>query len=272
MLSRTIKRNKTSSAPVQDFQNDLRHTATLNVAVWQIPGPGKQNKGGEDTYFMSDDGTTMGVFDGVGGWAREGVDPREYSYALATGCKHAVDVQFLNDPFEILQYAYDKAKDVTGSCTAVIAQIQGRQLNAIIFGDSGLRIVRDGNIVLATQEQQHSFNTPFQLGTASSDKPSYAQHVNFTLQDGDIVVLGTDGLYDNLFGDKIASIVKENHTEKAQDIARIVAQQALVVSKNYRAFTPFADNATKMGHYHEGGKQDDITVMVAKYNEMNAKL
>lgn len=29
----------------------------------------------------------IGVFDGVGGWADSGVNPREYSYKIMEGCK-----------------------------------------------------------------------------------------------------------------------------------------------------------------------------------------
>jgi len=214
----------------------------------------------------------MGVFDGVGGWADAGVDPREYSYALATACKQAVDEQYLHDPLAILEYGYDKTKNIVGSCTAVVAQVHGTQLNALNIGDSGFRVVRNGDIVLATVEQQHRFNMPFQLGAESSDKPSDGEIYNFTLQDGDIVVLGTDGVFDNLFDNKIAKIVKENQTSKAQEIARKIAESAFAMSIDGRVFTPFVENAKKHGVYYEGGKPDDITVLVAKYNELTAKL
>jgi len=274
MPNRTVRKRSTSKepTPLQNFEEDLRHTATLNVAVWQIPHPDKQKKGGEDTYFMSNEGTTMGVFDGVGGWADAGVDPREYSYALATACKQAVDEQLLNEPLAILEYGFEKAKNVIGSCTAVIAQVHGAELNSINLGDSGLRVVRNGEIVLASIEQQHRFNMPYQLGSESNDRPSHGQKYKFTLQDGDIVVLGTDGVFDNLFDNKIANIVKENHTGKAQEIARKIAEQAFLISNDGRVFTPFVENAKKQGVYYEGGKPDDITVLVAKYNEITAKL
>ena len=37
------------------------------------------------------------------------------------------------------------------------------------LGDSGFRVVRAGKIVHRSQEQQHYFNTPFQLAVAPSD-------------------------------------------------------------------------------------------------------
>jgi len=47
-----------------------------------------------------------------------------------------------------------------------------RQESAIYtanLGDSGFRVVRAGKIVHRSQEQQHYFNTPFQLAVAPSD-------------------------------------------------------------------------------------------------------
>jgi len=246
----------------------------IDVSAYMVPQVEKFRKGGEDSYYISIDGGSFGVFDGVGGWADAGVDPREYSYALAAACKSAADDLYLHDPLEILQYAYDKIKikNVVGSCTAVIAQVSGSQLSALNLGDSGLRVLRNGGVVSASLEQQHIFNMPFQLGTESKDKPKHAQRVDCDLKDGDIVVLGTDGLFDNMFDNKISKIVKEIQGGKAQDIAKKLAEQAFEISNNERAFTPFVDNAKKQGHLFEGGKPDDITVLVAKYNEINAKL
>lgn len=45
------------------------------------------DKGGEDAYAISADGTALLVADGVGGWAEDDVDPALYakSFAKATG-------------------------------------------------------------------------------------------------------------------------------------------------------------------------------------------
>jgi hypothetical protein len=42
-------------------------------------------------YFVSSSGNHFGVFDGVGGWAKKGIDPRVYSLALSQACLRAVD-------------------------------------------------------------------------------------------------------------------------------------------------------------------------------------
>mmetsp|Transcript_10794 Transcript_10794/g.18100 ORF Transcript_10794/g.18100 Transcript_10794/m.18100 type:complete len:118 (+) Transcript_10794:180-533(+) len=91
-----------------------------------------------------------------------------------------------------------------------------------------------------SREQQHSFNIPFQLshlpGTQHlkilkeqkkvqefkklqrvllnrdlmcQDDPSLADEYNLELQEDDVIVTGTDGLFDNLFTHEIISIVHQ---------------------------------------------------------------
>lgn len=44
-----------------------------------LPHPDKVETGGEDAFFVSQDGLgAVGVADGVGGWALEGIDPAQY--------------------------------------------------------------------------------------------------------------------------------------------------------------------------------------------------
>lgn len=53
----------------------------MDGAVASLPHPAKLEKGGEDAYFLQE--TVAGVFDGVGGWASQGIDPGLYSRKLA---------------------------------------------------------------------------------------------------------------------------------------------------------------------------------------------
>ena len=66
-------------------------------------------------------------------------------------------------------------------------------------GDSRLLLIRNGVCIYKTLEQQHSFNFPFQLGTGSEDSPADAFFEQVVIKEGDIVILGTDGLFDNVF-------------------------------------------------------------------------
>ena len=58
-----------------------------------------------------------------------------------------------------------------------------------------------------SKEQQHSFNFPFQCGT-NGDDPNKAQAMAHKVKHGDIIVLGTDGLWDNLHRTTILDMIK----------------------------------------------------------------
>jgi protein phosphatase PTC7 len=56
---------------------------TLDAGTCMLPHPAKATTGGEDACFMLPHCRVYGVFDGVGGWQSEGVDPGLFSRALA---------------------------------------------------------------------------------------------------------------------------------------------------------------------------------------------
>ena len=43
---------------------------------------------------------------------------------------------------------------------------ENRKMYTANLGDSGFRVIRDGSIIHRSEEQQHYFNTPFQLAMA----------------------------------------------------------------------------------------------------------
>lgn len=56
----------------------------------------------------------------------------------------------------------------SGSSTACIVMLdrQSHRLHTANLGDSGFLVVRGGEVVHRSDEQQHYFNTPFQLSIA----------------------------------------------------------------------------------------------------------
>ena len=70
---------------------------------------------------------------------------------------------------------------VKGSATACILRClpDEGELHAANLGDSGFLLVRGGNPVFQTPQQQHHFNFPYQLGSkaqgAMNDGPESAQ-------------------------------------------------------------------------------------------------
>jgi protein phosphatase PTC7 len=94
-----------------------------------------------------------------------------------------------------------------GSSTACVVVIHKRILYAANLGDSGYLVYRDGNIVQRSAEQVHAFNTPYQLTLLPEnldldffikDTPENADLQKLELQSGDVVLLATDGLWDNV--------------------------------------------------------------------------
>lgn len=57
---------------------------------------------------------------------------------------------------------------IVGSSTACIVALhkKERRLYTANLGDSGFLVIRDDQVVHRSQEQQHYFNTPFQLAVA----------------------------------------------------------------------------------------------------------
>jgi protein phosphatase PTC7 len=235
--------------------------------IYVIPHPTKVDKGGEDAYFESLDGKAVGVADGVGGWQLHGIDPSVYAKSIMNDAKRAYEEIGLKTPNEMLSFAYENAKHIPGSSTACVLVLDGDRLNTVNLGDSGFMVIRGKKIIYRFKEQHHSFNYPFQLGTASTTTPSDADDVRMEVREGDIIVIGSDGLFDNLFDYEILDIVNahNNHASNEESLAEILAKTAELRSQSFNV-TPFRQTAYALGLVDDpnGGKLDDITVIVSK--------
>jgi len=272
-------------SPIQNFQQDIRMANDFQVASWVLPHSEKVETGGEDTYFISDSGTSFGVFDGVGGWAEMGVNSRDFSYQLQANCKKVADAGILKTPLEILKEAYKLtlSKRIQGSCTATVGVIRKENstlfLDAVNVGDSGLMVLSSKDsegaptyqVKLKSTEQTHRFNFPYQLGSESSDKPEGGDNYTTQLEYGDFVILGTDGLWDNSYDKDIIKILSEKSTSSATEIAELIARETFKFSVSEQRCSPFMANAKKarMNYATNSGKQDDITVLVVKVQKQS---
>jgi len=259
----------------------------LNSQVYVIPHPQKQKKGGEDAFFVSKNGLAIGVSDGVGGWSDRGIDPSLYSKTLMRETKLAYEELNLIDPLDSLKSAAKKANKILGSATACILSIDETGQHTILksanLGDSGYMLIRNGCVLYRTKEQQFNFNFPYQLGATSRAQPSDADLANLELREGDKIVLGTDGLFDNLFDSEILEIVnsstynlgKKNMIESIdirESIAEQLAKKAYEKSKNPCTSTPFSQHAKVHGIKVPGGKLDDITVVFATVKDFKQNI
>ncbi|KAF4748313.1 hypothetical protein FOZ62_024440, partial [Perkinsus olseni] len=192
-----------------------------------------------------------------------------------------------------------------GSSTGLVAIVEGSQLGIANVGDSVAMVFRrekegeDREAVMWTTENQHTFNMPYQLSRVPEAKecdtlaekfPELVRAVRnkagceavnsredgvsceqCDLREGDLVVLCTDGVTDNLWPSRISGIVSEAARRigctptPPEEVASALTGEALEKSKMTRRYkSPFA--AAFRAHYgtfYSGGKRDDITAVAA---------
>lgn len=272
-----------------------------------IPHPDKISYGGEDAYFVS--AHCFGVSDGVGGWQESGINPAEYSQTLMEEAKLYFEGQrdvvaaadgVIDDSGEVaevmisslgaLSAAHTRTRK-PGSATACIIRVDEErgELEASNLGDSGFVIVRDGRVHFKSPIQEHFFDCPYQLGAApeyvpETDYPSDAMQFREQLQSGDVIVLATDGLWDNVAVDSLLDIVNSG-VDDVQGVATRLGELAAEKAQDEEYESPYAlearqagielsfwdklSNAKMTSNGFEigqvtGGKLDDITILVAK--------
>lgn len=235
----------------------------LDVGVSSVPHPARASRGGEDAHLV--EGNWLGVADGISVWAEQGVNSGLYSRELMWNC---VDVIRNGDeglhPKAVIEESHSRT-DLRGSCTVVLAVLDHQTLKVANIGDSGFMLVRGGDVVARSEDMLHSFNQPFQIGCNVGDDPSCAVEYEVRAEEGDVLLLGTDGLFDNLFDDAIVALVREG-VEKGKDpenLARRLTAMAHKQGESSTAETPFGSEAKVAGQQHEGGRRDDVTVLVA---------
>ncbi|CAG8679902.1 627_t:CDS:2 [Cetraspora pellucida] len=237
---------------------------------------------GEDSFFRRHD--SLGVADGVGSWrnvdsdkflANSALYSRKLMHYAYTELEKHDNIKDVN-PTKIMQASYEQSirdctlERVVGSSTALIAVLRDDELRITNIGDCGICIIRHNSVIFRNEEQQHSFNYPFQLGIYSCDKPKDSQEFKVNIQKGDVVVIGSDGIFDNLYEEDILEeITKFTHSQQGglevdpQVISDALAWRAKNVSEDINHVSPFQGRAMQEGLYYQGGKKDDISVLVA---------
>jgi len=269
-----------SQYPLQDFLNDVVVTEINEVGCYQIP----KYSHGDDTYLISNNGKAIAVFDGIGGNYEYGINPRDYSYSLMTGCRIAANDKHLTDPLQILEEGFQFASKVDGSSAAIVGYLEETQddlmhFNVLNVGDSQFMVLRrnenkGGFISIIKSDPQYDTTVvslsnmpcPMQLtgNEERSDKPDAGIKYRVQIFDGDIIIMASDGLFDNLFDNEIIDIVNQSYKEPVQEIAKKLSLAAYVSSKNKTKNSPFSETIGKLIGYHVGGKEDDITTVVMK--------
>nr|CCA25951.1 hypothetical protein SELMODRAFT_101879 [Albugo laibachii Nc14] len=160
---------------------------------------------------------------------------------------------------------------------------EGSLLRAVNLGDSGFIVCRRKSqnanlarnmrqcweVVYESKHQSHFFNCPYQLGHLNGDSPEISDQIEYSVQAEDVIILGTDGLFDNLYPSQIAIILDHlgpnflYEPQLVEEAANNIAHEAHQTSKCKQGSTPFAIAARKAGYKYDGGKMDDITVIIS---------
>jgi protein phosphatase PTC7 len=92
--------------------------------------------------------------------------------------------------------------------------------------------------VFCTDEQQHWYDCPYQVGTNSTDTPirDATSHV-VNLLPSDTIVFATDGLSDNLWDQEILGEV--NGKRRVQDIADSLLKRSRSVGEDQYGESPY---------------------------------
>jgi len=214
------------------------------------------------------------------------------------------------DPLRILSVAYEKVADI-GSSTATVIALNRTKIEAVNLGDSGFLhfSLKNGQYEVKNEskEQQHEFNVPYQLSRLPGstyfaemklkglvkearklerilegnkickDNPEAADKYEYEVADGDIIVVGTDGLFDNLSPTEIKKIINTSMVNVRRIVPRVSKEIAdRLVAAAYRksklpiVSTPFKKKYKEMeNELWEQGKEDDITAVIGVIKPFN---
>ncbi|RAH82533.1 protein phosphatase 2C [Aspergillus japonicus CBS 114.51] len=172
-------------------------------------------------------------------------------------------------------------------CTRDHAGNTNPLLYVTCLGDCKIYVIRprERTILFRTQEQWHWFDCPMQLGTNSVDTPKKdAVLSKIDVQEGDIVLAVSDGVVDNLWEHEILTVVLESLDKWHQGrydnkeiewappevlaheqmvyVARELLRATLEIAQDPFAESPYMEKAIDEGLAIQGGKMDDISVVV----------
>jgi|EP00427_Karlodinium_veneficum_P024276 protein phosphatase PTC7 len=282
----------------------------FNSKSYQKTHPLKQEKGQKDADATLCSPMLIGIADGVSQIEEFGIDASELPNELLNAVEELAVNQLLPGqetdeylgPISMMRDAYDSTESL-GSTTVLTAimdnstKIHGKlhpMVAVCSIGDCEILILRRSNkeatfqTVFHTEMQRIDGNAQSPLQLARVDEtvdpdfdPSVAIEVIergsavhcVSAFEGDIVILGSDGVFDNLFIDEIVSICDasmppKSSTSKFKPVSRRVlgdvARQIVYASHSKTQMINGAYMDTPIGR---GGKIDDTSCVVSEVVE-----
>ena len=125
--------------------------------------------------------------------------------------------------------------------------------------------------VYSSIPQSYSFNFPYQLSSRNDEifqeGVSAAVIDRIKLTKGDIIVMGSDGIWDNLYEKTVLKMISKtrNSPNMSSNVAKHLVKQARLYSNLKHLCSPFCEKCVEAGYWRRrclGGKLDDSTVAV----------
>jgi len=265
--------------------------------VCKIQHPDKSKAGAIDADAVVLSSHFLGVCDGVSQVEQFGIRPDELPVELLKECVAAAEAQLepTGNPnayaglIELLVDAY-RNTDAHGSTTVLLTALDhtfgSPVLHVLNLGDCELvllrRIDEEWKVLFRTEPQRVDGHRqqPLQLARVDvSIDPDFVEeeHAIPLIRKGsatavlpvevdDVVIIGSDGVFDNLFLHEIVSLVDLDYGQPSlDDLARVAKN---IVKEAHSRVGGSKD--TPMGR-GQGGKADDTTLVVASIIPMHAE-
>lgn len=279
----------------------------FSARAFQKTHPSRDIQGKRDADVTLATPVLLGICDGVSQIEDLGLDSSELPRELLQSCENLAASQLMHKsssdayqgPISLLKEAYEDTSSL-GSTSVLLAvmdnttQIHGKfhpMVGVVTLGDCELVMLRRTNglqhplqVILHTEKQRIGGNkqTPLQLARMDSETdPDFEEEAALdaiergtglhcmSTNEGDVLIMGSDGIFDNLFLQEVIDICNQflqpgqtnlfspASADKLEELARCLVQTAHSKSGG-RAY------ATPVG---VGGKADDTSVVVAEVVE-----
>uniref|UniRef100_A0A7S4UJ61 Protein phosphatase n=1 Tax=Alexandrium monilatum TaxID=311494 RepID=A0A7S4UJ61_9DINO len=280
----------------------------FNASAYQRTHPQKVKEGHRDADATVNAPLILGVADGVSQVEDFGIDASLLPHELLQNCESLGMVQLLPNsklakyrgPIPLLQEAFKETK-ASGSTTVVMAlldngtRIHGKlhpMIAVITIGDCELLILRriEGRgsplqVVFHTEMQRIDghVQTPLQLARVDERiDPEFHEGITeeviergsavhcVSAYEGDIVILGSDGVFDNLYLDEVQHIVNQVLVRGTTVPAPEGVLQQLarcLVEASHRKSIRLPTGQLPDAPIGRGGKMDDTSVVVGQVVE-----
>lgn len=285
------------------FKRNETEPVNVSAGVFAIPKRKIQERGiirapidcGDDSYciFESDKIAALTVADGVGGLYERYQDPATFARTLMKKTNEVLKESCEMTPKAVLETAFDRlvidlrAKvderlSRGGASTAISVFIDKAtgKLSSANIGDSGFMIFSknkkdEWKSIFKSEPECYQFDFPYEFSVPPSGKiEEYLikiTELELQIKKGDIVLVMSDGVSDNMFENEIAAVITETLSNPMENAAAALAENIAFEAEKLsemgqERICPFSIEAKKNDRNLLGGKPDDITIIAAIIN------